>query len=195
MSSSALRAAYACKLPGWATLVGLLLLLGVSACSSPPAPPPNLEELRKDVPLSETFDVTYEYTDSARLKARMRAPHLFERAEGKNKRVSIADQGIKIAFFNEQGQPKSHLRANRAEIHDAQGIARATGNVVVLNEDGDRMETELLIWYREEDQIRTPAFVKITTDEEIIYGDSLVSDTEFSSYTIYHIKGTVALKE
>ena len=67
----------------------------------------------------------------------------------------------------------------------------AKKNVVVRNLDGDLLETEKLNWSKSKEEIFTDDFVKITTKKEVIFGEGLVSNQNFSKYTIQKIKGTI----
>jgi LPS export ABC transporter protein LptC len=68
-------------------------------------------------------------------------------------------------------------------------------DVIVVNIKGDTLRTELLIWDEKTNKINTNEAVKITTPDEIIYGDGLESNTEFSQYKIFKIKGIISLKK
>ena len=74
-------------------------------------------------------------------------------------------------------------------------IMEAKNNVVVVNEKGEQLNTEHLTWDKKQSLIYTKEFVKITTAEEIIYGNGLESNQSFTKYKIKDIKGTINLKE
>ena len=57
------------------------------------------------------------------------------------------------------------------------------------------LNTEHLIWLQKEEKIYTEEFVKITTPDEIIYGDGLEANQQFTKYRIKNIKGTIAVDE
>jgi LPS export ABC transporter protein LptC len=67
----------------------------------------------------------------------------------------------------------------------------AKDNVVIINVKGEKMETEELIWKRKEQKIYSNKFVKITTADEIIYGNGLEANEDFSDYVIKEVKGTI----
>ena len=71
----------------------------------------------------------------------------------------------------------------------------AKGNVVVINVNGDKLNTEHLIWLESEKRIKSDEFVKIQTKEEIIYGDGLDANEDFTQYRIKNIKGVITIKE
>ena len=71
----------------------------------------------------------------------------------------------------------------------------AKRNVVVINEKGDRLNTEHLIWDAITKEIYTKEFVKITTKDETIWGDGLKANQDFSKYEILNIKGSIAVND
>ena len=71
----------------------------------------------------------------------------------------------------------------------------AQTNVIVTNKDGDQLNTEQLIWDQAKQTIFSEEFVKITTKEEIIYGDGFESNENFTQYRIKHIKGIISVEE
>jgi LPS export ABC transporter protein LptC len=171
-------------------------MLALLSCEKERKPPPkNFQELRKGLPLSESYDVHYRYMVNDRMKARIKAPHLVKMPQGKKKPITIADQGMRVRFFDEQGKVKSRMRADSARLRPEMGYAKALGNVVVINNKGDTLNTEKLIWNDQKERIYTDAFVKIRTPEEIIMGDSLRAAADFSWYKIYKIRGTISMDE
>jgi hypothetical protein len=201
---------------------GLLLVAVLAACSGDvgTAPPPDFLELREREPKSETYNVRYRYSIQGRRKAVVTARHLaellkpYERREvevntddpGANNlqelareqlsnTYQLADSGVLIEFYAPDGSLESRLSAHRAELYNDEGRATALGNVIVQNAKGDKLETERLNWLRDRDSLYTPSAVTITTGEEIIFGDSMVANTSFTWYRIYHIRGVMKLRE
>jgi LPS export ABC transporter protein LptC len=177
-------------------LVGWLAFL-LTGCSEPPRTPEDYLAHRKGMPVSESFNVTYLYSDSARLEARLEAEHVTETPHPDEPRQTIThiDQGFVLRFYDAAEIEQSRLRAQRATIYERDGYAVAEGNVVVTNNQGDTLETETLYWYRARREIATNAFVKIKTPREILYGDSLVAGSDFSWYRVYKIRGTLVVEE
>ena len=67
-------------------------------------------------------------------------------------------------------------------------------SVVLINTKGEKLNTEELIWKRNQHKIFTDKFVKITRKDEIIMGEGLVSNEEFTRYTIKDIQGTINIE-
>jgi hypothetical protein len=71
----------------------------------------------------------------------------------------------------------------------------AKGNVIIINEKGEQLNTEHIVWSQKKEQINSDAFVKITTKTEILMGDGLESNQSFTKYKIKKIRGTIQLKD
>lgn len=169
------------------------MLLGVSSCNEKEKTiPKDYEQIRKNLPLQEGKNIRYYYTERTLLKAVLEAPHFREVLDTNRHSIVYFDSSLKIIFYNSEGKKESELRANRGLYHNKKGYAEAKGNVIVVNEKNEKLETENLFWYKSIDKLSTNAFVKITRQEEILFGDSLVSNTSFSNYKIYKLKGRIA---
>ena len=66
----------------------------------------------------------------------------------------------------------------------------ATGNVIVIAQNGTHLFTEELHWNNESERIRSDIPVKITTDSDTLYGDSFSSDPDLIEYEITNTRGT-----
>jgi LPS export ABC transporter protein LptC len=67
--------------------------------------------------------------------------------------------------------------------------------VVFTNALGERLETERLVWSRDSDRVYTDEPVKITRQADILYGQGLDANQDFSRYTIRRITGTLYLDQ
>lgn len=103
--------------------------------------------------------------------------------------------GMKLRVFNEAGVEESTLTANYGKLGDGSTEMVAKDSVVVVNKSGETLNTEHLIWDKEKSLIKTEGFVKIHTEDEIIYGDGFESNDDFTEYTITNIHGIVKIKE
>ncbi len=170
----------------WLPWVGLLLF----SCGN------SQEKLKKfataaPVGAERGRDVTLIYSDSALIKVRVEAPVLIR--YGGEKPKTEMPEGIRAIFFDAQSNPSSKLSANRAVQYPNEGKMEAHGNVVVVNELGDTLYTEKLVWLEKEDRIFSDAYVRIVRPDEIIFGDGLESNQQFTRYRILNIRGTIAL--
>lgn len=133
------------------------------------------------------------YSDSARLKVILEANHL-ERFLGEKPYLEMT-QGVHVRFFNNLGMVESELRSNYAVSHENSDVMEAKEDVIVVNKKGETLNTEHLIWEEKTEKIHTEEFVKITTEDEVIFGHGFESNQDFTKYRIKKIKGTINLKE
>ena len=71
----------------------------------------------------------------------------------------------------------------------------AMNDVVITNAEGEKLNTEHLIWDRKAQRIYSEVFVKITTEDEIIMGEGFESNETFSKYKILKPKGTISKED
>jgi len=138
-------------------------------------------------------DAVVLYSDSGIVRVRLTAPKM-EHYYEEEPYVELTE-GINLVFYNEDGDVTSHLTANYAINYEKSGRLEAKGNVVLINEIGEKLNTEHLIWKQKEERIYSDVFVKITTAEEIIWGDGFESNQSFTNFKIKDIRGTILVEE
>ena len=133
------------------------------------------------------------YNDSGKIKMRLVAP-LIARYGG-TEPVDSFTKGMKVDFYDDSMHVTSHVSANQGIMHHYKNsqLMEANNNVVVVNKKGEQLNTEQLFWDQTKHSIYTNKFVKITTASQILYGDGLVSNEDFSDYRIKNIKGEVMI--
>ena len=145
------------------------------------------------LPVEVADDIQIVYSDSAILKVVLEANHL-ERFVGDNPYLEMT-KGVHVRFYNNLGMVESELRSNYAVSHENTDIMEAKENVIVVNKKGETLNTEHLIWEEKTEKIHTEEFVKITTEDEVIFGHGFESNQDFTKYKIKKIKGTIDLKD
>ncbi|MBL7882798.1 MAG: LPS export ABC transporter periplasmic protein LptC [Bacteroidia bacterium] len=153
-------------------------------------------ELQNKLPIESGKNVEIIYSDSAKVKAKLTAPQLDRYITKKSQMVF--PKGLAVIFYDGQQKQKNKLTANYGVGYD-NGTQlekmEVKNNVVVVNEKGDKLETEHLTWNAATQKIFTDKFVKITTKEEVIWGDGLEANQDFSEYEIKNVKGQLSIKE
>ena len=100
---------------------------------------------------------------------------------------------LNIHILDSAGQSTSHIVGDSGVIREVQGVLHIYGNVVVITEDGTKLETEYLWWDSKTDRIKSDAFVKITQNDDIITGWGLDADNGLNSFKILNqVSGEVA---
>lgn len=146
----------------------------------------------KSLPIESGKNVELIYSDSALIKAKLQAAQL-DRYVGEKNYMELP-KGVLVIFYDEQRKEKNRLTADYGIGWDDGGTMNkmeAKRNVIVVNEKGDKLNTEHLIWDAVTKKIFTKEFVKITTKDEIIWGDGLEANQDFSEYEIKNPKGQI----
>lgn len=155
-----------------------------------------IREITKEDTLSTiaAYDVIYQRSDSGHQQVILRSP-LMEKYDGEDP-YSEFKNGFEVTFFNTRGDSVSFISANYGINFEKSQMLRARNNVVVRNYDtGEQLNTENLIWDKQKKIIYTKSFVKITSPENVIFGDSLWAKEDFSFREIYNMRGEIELKE
>lgn len=153
----------------------------------------NLITSQNKLPVESGKDIEVIYSDSGRAKVKLNSPEM-HRYSGKSPYMELP-KGVNVLFFDEKQNIKSRLRSNYAIRYENERKMEAKNDVVVVNERGEQLNTEHLIWDQSQEKIYTNAFVKISTGKEVIYGEGLESNEDFTKYKIKKIKGTIDINE
>ncbi|NCP44894.1 MAG: LPS export ABC transporter periplasmic protein LptC [Flavobacteriales bacterium] len=144
-------------------------------------------------PIKNGTNVEFLYSEKAVVKLKITAPKM-EEYGGVNHYLEMKD-GIKVVFFDSLKNVNTTLTANYAIHRVAENKMEAKNDVVVVNEKGEQLNTEHLIWLQDSSKIYSEEFVKITTEDEILMGEGFEANEDFTKWKINKIKGTILLKE
>jgi LPS export ABC transporter protein LptC len=152
---------------------------------------------KEKLPQLISTKIIIEYSDSARLKARIKAPVLKEYGQPEN--YTVLPKGVDIYFYDIRGNVTSTMHADSAIIRRNSDLMEAYRNVKVVNENGEMLETQELFWRNAQNpadrQLYTYSFVTITKGGEVLYGDGLTANESFSKYRIGMPQGTMNMKD
>lgn len=174
-------------------MVILIILLGFFAsCENDPE---EVEQLNTAelFPDQEMRNVDVLYSSRGKMKFRLKAP-LIEQYGGE-KSYNEMPEGVDIETYDSLMNISSRLTANYAIDKAYEKVMEAKDNVVVINHKGETLNTEHLIWDLEKDEIRSDVFVKITTAQQVLMGEGLISNQEFTNYKILKPRGIINLED
>ncbi len=173
-----------------ATLVVAIFFIG---CSNDEDVLPDLSD-KAPKPVEISINTTILYSDSAVLRLKIVTPELQRWTNLETPYVEFP-KGLNLFFYDSLGNVESTLKADYAINYTEEKRVEVKHNVEVVNGKDEILNTEHLIWLQKEEKIYTEEFVKITTPDEIIYGDGLEANQQFTKYRIKNIKGTIAVDE
>ncbi len=139
-------------------------------------------------------NIRYVRTDSARIQIILQSPLLLKFG-GKHPYTEFP-KGFHIKFYDRTGKVISTLSANYGIRWEKRGLLQARNKVVVKNlKTGEQLDTENLSWNEKKEKIYSHTFVKISSPDRTIFGDSLTANQTFSQRTIYGIRGVMDIRE
>jgi LPS export ABC transporter protein LptC len=151
----------------------------------------NLVAGKKALPVETSSGLTILYSDSGKVKVKISAAEMHRFAA--DSPYTEMPSGVKVEFFNQDLKVSSTLTSNYAVRKDREFVTEARGDVIVVNEKGEKLNTELLIWDERTSKIFSSEFVKISTPDKIIFGNGFEANQDFTNYKIFNIKGTITI--
>tara|TARA_B100001057_G_scaffold273129_1_gene273451 strand:- start:25 stop:546 length:522 start_codon:yes stop_codon:yes gene_type:complete len=167
-----------------------ILLIIFSSCSKNTIK--KIEE-NYDGPLIEIKNLNTFFTDSAQVRFQLKSElyQVFDEGE------EIYPEGLYMDIYSRNSDSiTATFEANHVIKFENENYYKATGNVVLFNiETGDKLRTEELYWYPNDEKFLTEKFVTIKTGDEIHSGEGMESNQDFSSYEIIKPSGIIDIDE
>lgn len=139
-------------------------------------------------------EVTILYSKEGFVKARL-TTKTFNHIQNTTVPYIEMKNGLKMEFFDDSLKNQSTLTAKYGKYFEQNGNVLVRDSVVIFNNKKEQLNTEELIWNEKIQKFYTEKFVKITTPTQIIYGDGLESNQNFSEYKIINIKGIIGVNK
>jgi LPS export ABC transporter protein LptC len=167
-----------------------LLLVGVVVFTSCDEPKTVAFQKPYTGPLGIVKNVHTVYTEKAEELITMKAPLQIEYQNGDRE----FPNGIEIVFF-EKGKASSRMTANKAYFNKEKNTYKGVGNVLVKSlTNEDKLKSEELNWNPTTKKVTTEKFVTIENKDEILTGDGLEADQDFSHYKFKNPRGIINKK-
>ncbi len=170
-----------------------LIFISLAGCKN------DIDKIKTIITVNDTIQpvkaegVKLEYFDSGKLKAIIEAPVMERFPEPKS--ILEMKKGLKGYFYNSAGKVENELFSQYGINYLDQKIIELKTNVILQNDKGEKLNTEKLIWDQNKGIVFTDEFVKITTADEVIYGNGFEADQNFNSYRIFNITGILSVKD
>ncbi|MFK7809173.1 MAG: LPS export ABC transporter periplasmic protein LptC [Saprospiraceae bacterium] len=171
----------------------LLVLLFLLSCKN------DLSDVEKFTPREDAFletahDVRLLYSDSAVVKVQVEGPKMVRYLDKEEPRDEFPG-GIAVSFFDGRQRVNSTLTSKFAVRYEGKKQITVSDSVVWISKQGEMLETELLIWDEENEKVYSNRFVRITDDQEVIYGHGFEANQDFTEWRIKQIEGRMKLQE
>lgn len=153
------------------------------------------ETIDRSILNTETADsVTILYSKEGHTKAQLFAKTFHHVQDAKPPYIEMKN-GLKAVFFDDSLHVQSTLYAKYGKYFEQNGNVLVRDSVVVYNIKKEQLNTEELVWNEKLQKFYTDKFVKITTPTQVIYGNGLESNQNFSDYTILKVKGIIGISK
>ena len=144
-------------------------------------------------PVGIAYDIRMTYTDSAMVKAILTAPINMDYTHLSFK-YSEFPEGLKIIFYNDNNEENT-LVADYGILYNQTKIVDLQGNVVLLSNDGSRLETSQMYWDSEKEWLFTEQPFVFKSDNEDMVATRLDTNKEFSKFQTGKLSGTILVEE
>ncbi|MES2702556.1 MAG: LPS export ABC transporter periplasmic protein LptC [Bacteroidota bacterium] len=170
-----------------------ILFVSVHACKNDPA---EIRALTSKTFIQEdrATDVTAIYSQDGKVSMRLFA-HDFVRNEHAKRPYIDMNRGLRVEFYNDSGEVANVLTADSSRYYEAQGDIIVWDSVQIVSKKGEKLNTEELIWNEKMQKFFTEKAVKITTPNDILYGDGMEANRDFTWYKITYPKGMVKVNK
>lgn len=171
---------------------GVILCLA-SSCENDPAEVNDLVN-KLNVEVETMRGVEILYSDSAQVKVRITGPVMLNYLDAAELAQEFPE-GVFVEFFGPDQEVTSTLSAKYAIRYEREGEVISRDSVVWKSMDGQKLETEELIWDEQQRQVYTQKFARIRTPGRIIYGHGFRANQDFSNARILAVDGIVPVEE
>ena len=172
-------------------LLGAIMLL---ACKN------DIKEVNASAEREKRPDMTGEnmelvYSDSARIKYRVLAPEYIKVNREKEKYEEFP-KGIHVLSYDPAGKMIGSIKAKYAKKLEDEMLWEARNEVVIINAEGKKLETELLYWDMKKELIYSDRYVKLSADGQIIEGNNgFHSDQNLNHPVFENISGSIEVEK
>jgi len=171
----------------------LLIALSFGACKNKTS---EINNLLGKVNFTEdkAEEVVIIFSENGKVKGRLFATEFIINEHAKPPFMD-ARKGLRIESYNDSTQVQSTLTAKYARYYMRQGNILIRDSILVVNKKGERLATEELIWNEGLKKFYTEKFVRIKTPTQVMFGDGLEANQDFTWYKITNIKGIMQVNK
>lgn len=156
---------------------------------------PKIEKIKElsaaeKLPGMEAEDFEMLYSDSAVVRFKLVTPQMIQHDQEKEPFTEFP-KGVEIEQYDGDMQIVSRITANYARYLTKEKQWIAKNNVIAVNETGDSLKTEEMMWDEDKGKIFSDEYVQIIRDGQIINGIGFESDQDMKNWEIKKPTGTL----
>jgi LPS export ABC transporter protein LptC len=134
------------------------------------------------------------YSDSGKTELKLTSP-LMEQFDNTGQPYYEFRMGIHVDVYDGKKAPTGSVTSKYAKFNKSTNIWELKDSVVVINENSDKLETEVLNWDQGRDLIYSDRFVRFTNEDQIVMGTGFESDPHLRKRKIKKVSATIYLKD
>ncbi|MEL7119839.1 MAG: hypothetical protein AAFO07_10370 [Bacteroidota bacterium] len=139
-------------------------------------------------------DVEIVYSDSAQVRAVISGPLMFNHMDQRENKQEFTD-GMKITFYDDNLLVSSILTSKYALRMGNEGKMIVRDSVIWEGAQGQRLQTEEMIWDERLKKIYTNRYVVVTTAADTIYSIGFEANQNFSDIRFQSIEGSKTIED
>lgn len=140
---------------------------------------------------AENFETIY--TDSGKIKLILRSP-LLERYDEDESPRSEFPKGINVLIYEGRAVPKANIASKTAKYTEKDKLWELRDSVVVIDDKGSVLQTELLYWNENKEIVYSDRYVKITDKDQISMGTGYEYNLRTGDYMIKDHSATIYIE-
>lgn len=143
-------------------------------------------------------NVSLEYTDTAKLQARLDTEILeYHLNEEDDNPYYEFPQGIEVHFFDEKEELQSIITSKYAIYMENEQLFEARDSVVAHDiKESQTVETEQMFWDMDKKIIYSKVFTKISNEDGVHFGENgFEANQDLSYYRLFGSTGTMRVKD
>lgn len=135
------------------------------------------------------------YSDSARIKYKVLTP-IYLKINTDEQKYDEFPKGIHVISYDREGNMLASIQAKYAKKLEEEQLWEGRNEVVVINAEGKKLETELLFWDMKKGVIYSDRYVRLTADGQIIEGNNgFESDQNLNNPVFKNVTGQVEVEK
>lgn len=146
-----------------------------------------------DAPALSVINTEIIYSEGAILKNKLTSPEINRYLDTEEPYIEFP-KGLYVEFFDSAQNVTSYIKANYCIYDESTQKWTAENDVVSVNENGDTLNTEFLIWDQNTGKITSDRYVRITNKDGIIHGKGFEANEDLSNWKIKQTSGTIRVE-
>lgn len=154
----------------------------------------DLEGIKLDPDIETAKDVEIIYSDSAKVRVKIKGPTLLYYVNNRDPKQEFPN-GVRVDFYGPDEQVTSTLTGKYGIRYEGEGKVVVRDSVVWQSTEGERLETEELIWDERKQRVYNHRFVVLRRKNEIVMGHGFEATQDFKNSHVIAVSGTKSIDE